>query len=108
MKMTNDLEKKAQEIKEQMDEMEYGILMIVLRPNYMIYIENNRINLVHNSQATFSWDARNISGMYRNFRQFQEDGFELEVLSEIYVNVPYKAIEYVEWLRDLPECSYLA
>ena len=64
--------------------------------------ENEIIGIVGDNGAGKSTLIKTISGMYRNASQVWEDDFQLEVFGDTYILIPYKAIEYVERLRDLP------
>ena len=90
-----------QGIKESLDEENYGIFFVTLKPEYAFELKGHRI-IAEKLGGRYWTEERMISGTYRNMHQLADESFNLEIFSGLKAIIPYEAIDFYEILRDLP------
>lgn len=93
-------------IEEELKTAFFGVFAIALKPLCMIRHNDKKycVSLPRSGQhPLLNPSSRTIIGLHNQAEQLQSDHLELEIIpNEIYIQIPYEAIEDYKRISDLP------
>ncbi|MEK6962891.1 MAG: hypothetical protein AABX70_00585 [Nanoarchaeota archaeon] len=89
-------------IKEELRTAFFGVFAIILKPRCMVRRQDKHYTILLPESSRPS-ATRIIIGLHNQAEQLQPDSLELEIIpNEVYVHIPYDAIEDYKRIGDLP------